>query len=316
MERLLAAPTYGERMASEWLDVARFADTYGRHEDEDSETWPYRDWVVRAFNQNLPYDKFVLWQTAGDMLPGATQEMYLATAFNRLVQQSNESGSNEEEFRCEHVADRVRTNGVALLGLSIECARCHDHKYDPLTQRDYYSLSAFLNNIDELGLYSRFTDAIPAPSLFLYDGDEEQRHFDVKMAIAAKEREMTAMLPQARKNFTSWMLSAHETPQLPKPLVNLEFETIAEGRNLVNSADASRPANCRLQMHLVPGRKGKALEFKVADNSVSIPDVGDYTRTHPLQHRPLAENGVDAAGSGGGGSIILALRFGCRLARL
>lgn len=280
VEHLLASPTYGQRMASEWLDVARFADTYGRHEDEDCETWPYRDWVVHAFNKNLPYNKFVLWQTAGDMLPGATPEMYLATAFNRLVQQSNEAGSNEEEFRCEHVADRVRTNGIALLGLSIECARCHDHKYDPITQRDYYSLSAFLNNIDELGLYSRFTDAIPAPSMFLYKGDEEQRHMDVKMAIAAREREMEAMIPEAKKRFAAWLAGPHAAPQMPKPLAHLEFETL-DDKALINSADNTKPATVRLKTHLQTGHAGNGLFFKT-DNAVTVADVGDYNRTHPF----------------------------------
>lgn len=280
VERLLASPAYGQRMASEWLDAARFADTYGRHEDEDCETWPYRDWVVRAFNKNLPYNKFVLWQTAGDMLPGATREMYLATAFNRLVQQSNESGSNEEEFRCEHVADRIRTNGIALLGLSIECARCHDHKYDPITQRDYYSMSAFLNNIDELGLYSRFTDAIPAPSMFLYEGDQEQRHMDAKMAIVAREAELQAMLPEAKKRFATWLAAPHVAPQLPKPLAHLEFEEL-DDKSLVNSADKSKPASARLKTHIVEGHSGKGLYLKT-DNAITVPDVGDYKRTHPF----------------------------------
>ncbi|WP_156344978.1 DUF1549 domain-containing protein [Verrucomicrobium spinosum] len=169
VDRLLASSAYGERMAIEWLDVSRFADTYGRHEDHDCLTWPYRDWVIRAFNDNLPYDQFVTWQTAGDMLPAPTQDMYLATAFNRLPQQSNEAGSNEEEFRQDIVADRVHTNGIAFLGLSMECARCHDHKYDPISTKDYYSLSAFLNNIDECGLYTVYTSNIPAPSMFVYE---------------------------------------------------------------------------------------------------------------------------------------------------
>ncbi|MEZ0385575.1 MAG: DUF1549 domain-containing protein, partial [Verrucomicrobium sp.] len=183
VDRLLSSSAYGERMAVDWLDVARFADTYGRHEDHDSLTWPYRDWVIRAFNDNLPYDKFVLWQTAGDMLPAPTQDMYLATAFNRLPQQSNEAGSNEEEFRQDIVADRVHTNSIAFLGLSMECARCHDHKYDPISTKDYYSFSAFLNNIDECGLYTVYTSNIPAPSMFVYDGDDERRHAELKLQI-------------------------------------------------------------------------------------------------------------------------------------
>lgn len=203
LDRLLASPAFGEHLATDWLDVARYADTFGRHEDSDSENWPYRDWVVRAFNQNLPFDQFVMWQTAGDMFPGATSAMHLATHFNRLVQQSNEAGSDEEEFRCEHVADRMKTNGIAFLGLSLECARCHDHKYDPLTQRDYYAMSSFLANVDELGLYSRYTDAVPAPSMFLYEGDDERRHADLKLSagLDAASRGYELILEDGRPSF-------------------------------------------------------------------------------------------------------------------
>ena len=134
-DRLLKSPRYGERMAVIWLDAARYGDTYGRHEDADSEVWPWRDWVIRAFNDNLPYDKFIQWQMAGDMLPDATQDQIVATAFHRLPVQSNESGSDPDEFRWDQVFDRVKTTATAVLGLTLECARCHDHKYDPFTQR-------------------------------------------------------------------------------------------------------------------------------------------------------------------------------------
>ena len=131
VDRLLASPHYGERMANDWLDLARYADTYGYQADVDRDMSPWRDWVIRAFNENLSYDKFIFWQLAGDLIPGATHEQRLATAFNRLHRQTNEGGSVEEEFRTEYVADRVHTMGTAFLGLTLECARCHDHKYRP-----------------------------------------------------------------------------------------------------------------------------------------------------------------------------------------
>ena len=143
VDRYLASPAYGERMAMDWLDLARYADTYGYQADFDRDMSPYRDWVIRAFNQNLPYDQFLTWQLAGDLLPGATREQRIATAFNRLHRQTNEGGSVEEEFRTEYVVDRVNTFGTAMLGLTVECARCHDHRFDPITQRDYYALFAF-----------------------------------------------------------------------------------------------------------------------------------------------------------------------------
>ena len=133
---------------------------------------PYRDWVIRAFNDNLSYDQFLTWQLAGDLLPNPTREQRIATAFNRLHRQTNEGGSIEEEFRTEYVVDRVNTFGTAMLGLTMECARCHDHKFDPITQRDYYSMFAFFNSIDESGLYSHFTNATPSPSLLLWPPEQ------------------------------------------------------------------------------------------------------------------------------------------------
>ena len=144
-------------MAVDWLDVSRYADSYGFQVDRERDVWPWRDWVVRAFNENLPFDQFVTWQLAGDLLPNATDEQILATAFNRLHQQETEGGSVEEEYRVEYVCDRVQTFATAFLGLTFECARCHDHKFDPITQKEFYELFAMFQNIDEAGLYSYFT---------------------------------------------------------------------------------------------------------------------------------------------------------------
>jgi hypothetical protein len=136
-DRLLASPRFGERMAMDWLDAARYADSFGYQADGDSQLWPWRDWVIEAFNDNLPFDQFVTWQVAGDLLPGATRRQRLATAFCRLHRMTNEGGSIPEEWRNEYVSDRVQTFGTALLGVTLECTRCHDHKYDPFTMKDY-----------------------------------------------------------------------------------------------------------------------------------------------------------------------------------
>ncbi len=150
-------------MASDWMDLAHYSDSYGFQVDRPRpDMWPWRDWVVRSFNDNLPWDKFTLWQVAGDLLPHATDEQVLATAFNRLHQQESEGGSVEEEYRVNYVNDRVTTFGTAFLGLTLECCRCHDHKFDPLPQKDFYSLFAFFDDIDEAGLYSYFTPAARA----------------------------------------------------------------------------------------------------------------------------------------------------------
>jgi hypothetical protein len=137
IDRLLASPAFGEHMAVAWLDAARYADSYGYQSDQLNTQWPYRDWVVRAINDNLPYDKFLTWQLAGDLLPNATRDQILATAFNRIHRMTNEGGTIAEEARIEGVSDRIHTLGTAVLGLTVECCRCHDHKYDPLTMRDY-----------------------------------------------------------------------------------------------------------------------------------------------------------------------------------
>ncbi|HAW97999.1 MAG TPA: chromosome segregation protein, partial [Opitutae bacterium] len=145
VDRTLASPAYGERMAWDWLAAARYADTNGYQGDRERSMWPWRDWVVKAFNQNLPYDEFSIWQLAGDLLPGATHEQILATGFNRNHMINGEGGRIAEENRVEYVFDMTETMGTLWMGLTLNCARCHDHKFDPLRQRDYYQLFAIFN---------------------------------------------------------------------------------------------------------------------------------------------------------------------------
>ncbi|MDH3243035.1 MAG: DUF1549 domain-containing protein, partial [Saprospiraceae bacterium] len=161
LDRLLASPHYGERMALEWLDLARYADSHGYQDDGMRNTWPWRDWVIKAFNENMRYDTFLLWQLAGDLLPNPTDEMLLATCFNRNHPQTQEGGVVDEEYRVEYVADRTNTFGKALLGLTLECARCHDHKYDPISQQDYYQLFAYFNNNNDAGIVPYNGEAAP-----------------------------------------------------------------------------------------------------------------------------------------------------------
>jgi hypothetical protein len=148
IDRLLESPRYGEHMARYWLDLARFGDTHGLHLDNYREMWPYRDWALRAFNDNKPYDRFVIEQLAGDLLPGNHLDNLVATGFNRAHVTTNEGGSINEEIHIRNVNDRVETTGTVFLGLTIGCARCHDHKFDPLTMKDFYSLSAFFNSLE------------------------------------------------------------------------------------------------------------------------------------------------------------------------
>lgn len=152
IDQFLASPAYGERMTQSWLDVARYADSHGYQDDSYRTMWPWRDWVIHAFNENMPYDDFLTWQLAGDLLPNANKEQILATGFNRNHPITQEGGVIQEEYRTNYVLDRTNTLGKGILGMTLECARCHDHKYDAISQKDYFELFAFFNQVDEKGL--------------------------------------------------------------------------------------------------------------------------------------------------------------------
>ena len=154
VDALLQDPAYGEKMAVHWMDVARFADSHGFQDDSYRTMWPWRDWVIHAFNENMGYDQFITWQLAGDLLPDATKEQILATGFNRNHKITEEGGIIDEEYRVMYVSDRTDLLGKGILGVTIECARCHDHKYDPFYQKEYYQLYAFFNNVNEKGIES------------------------------------------------------------------------------------------------------------------------------------------------------------------
>lgn len=279
VDRLLGSPSYGERMALEWLDVARYADTYGYQSDRFNHLWPWRDWVVRAFNDNLSYDRFIEWQLAGDLLPNATREQRLATAFNRNHRQTNEGGSINEEWRVEYNADRVKTMGLAFLGLTLECCRCHDHKYDPILQKDYYSFFAFFNSTDESGLYSHFTDAIPNPTLLLYPDDEtERRHLKLRREIASFTRQLAEASGKETDEFKKWLGSTSKVGKEISGLVgSFSFDSIVSNK-VANAATAKAPGALKENPELIEGKFGKALKFS-GENSVDIAGIGDFDRT-------------------------------------
>jgi hypothetical protein len=167
VDQLLATPQYGEKMALHWLDVARYADSYGYQDDNIRTQWPWRDWVIHAFNKNMPYDQFLIWQMAGDILPNANKEQILATAFLRNHKYTEEGGVVPEEYRITYLIDKTKTYGKGILGVTIECAQCHDHKYDPYSQKDYYSLLAFFNNTKEEGYEGDVSVSKPAKTPIL-----------------------------------------------------------------------------------------------------------------------------------------------------
>ncbi|MEO7968161.1 MAG: PSD1 and planctomycete cytochrome C domain-containing protein [Opitutus sp.] len=193
VDRLLASPAYGERMAWDWMEVARYADTNGYQGDNERTMYPWRDWVVKAFNENMPYDQFTIWQLAGDQLPDSTVEQKIATAFLRNHPINGEGGRIPEENRVEYVLDMTETTGTAWLGLTVGCARCHDHKFDPISQRDYYSLSAFFNQtaVDGSGGSPQTKPVIDLTTL------EERDHLaKLEAALVAPRNDLDALETQ------------------------------------------------------------------------------------------------------------------------
>jgi hypothetical protein len=278
VDRLLASPRYGERMAADWLDVARYADTHGYQMDRYRPMWPWRDWVIKAFNENLPFDQFITWQLAGDLLPNPTKEQRLATAFNRLHMQNEEGGVVEEEFRVAYVVDRVTTMGTALLGLTFECSRCHDHKYDPITQKDFYSLFAFFQNIDESGQTSYFTDAMPTPTVLLSDAAQDAKLAELRAAIASKDRDLVALGRQTSdRAFQKWLADGRERPaEIPGTTARFTFDEPA-GTQPANLAEPKQPGVAVDGPKSADGRFGKAAELS-GENGFVFPGAGDFQR--------------------------------------
>jgi hypothetical protein len=183
VDRLLASPHYGERMAMQWLDLARYADTHGYHIDSHREMWPWRDWVIGAFNKNMRFDQFVVEQLAGDLLDKPTREQKLATGFNRNHMINFEGGAIEEEYQVEYVMDRVDATSSVFMGMTMGCARCHDHKYDPISQKDFYRFFALFNNVPERGLDGRRGNA--EPKMLLPDAAQERALEENKAKLAS-----------------------------------------------------------------------------------------------------------------------------------
>ncbi|MCP4190426.1 MAG: DUF1553 domain-containing protein [Planctomycetaceae bacterium] len=263
VDSFLEKPQYGERMAATWLDIARYSDTYGYQVDRDRFVWPWRDWVIKAFNDNMPYDQFILKQLAGDLLPNATDQDVLATTFNRLHPQKVEGGSTPEEFRVEYVADRNHTFATAFLGLTLECARCHDHKYDPITQSEYYQFFAFFNTIDEAGLYSYFTSSVPTPTLLLGDEATRRSRAEAEQLIVDAERDLDAWIAKRHQPFEAWLSERPQQAEMVGQVAHRSFDEPMEGAN-----------------HTVEGRFDKAVRMS-GDDGISL-KVGNFSRNHPF----------------------------------
>jgi hypothetical protein len=299
VDRLLLTDACAERLTSEWLDVARYSDSFGYQRDDERYVWPWRDWVVRAFRNNMPYDQFITEQLAGDLLPNPTTDQILATTFNRLHSHNKEGGVAVEEFRVEYVSDRVHTFAGAFMGLTMECARCHDHKFDPIKTKEYYQLSAFFANIAENGLISYFTDVAPTPAMALPTVAQQAELDAASTEIAAAQRKLEMVITQGEPAFEQWLSQHESTSEISDLVTRLAFDELGEAaieecideegkkvapekmRSVANLVDGAKRAITPKKNLLVPGKTGNAIKF-TGDDAVVIPEVAHYRRHDPF----------------------------------
>lgn len=270
VDRLLKSPRYGEHMAVNWLDAARYADTNGYFTDDDRTMWPWRDWVINAFNTNMPFDQFTIEQLAGDLIPGATLNQKVATGFNRNHMVNNETGIIEEEFRVEYVADRTDTTATVWMGLTLGCARCHDHKYDPVSQSDYYRFFAFFNNVPERGLSGsggNSTPFLPVP-----DRDLQQQLERARNDLATSERDFARIQKELDLAQAAWEKTAITDPA-PTPETGL----VAHYPLDLKPEDALTTGS----VMFVDGVLDQAVKT-VGDGCISFSDSPDFDRDEPF----------------------------------
>ncbi len=300
VDELLAQPQYGEKMAVYWMDVARYADSHGYQDDGLRTMWPWRDWVIHAFNKNYPYDQFVTWQLAGDLLPDATKEQVLATGFNRNHKITQEGGVIQEEYRIEYVTDRTNTFGKAFLALTFECAHCHDHKYDPISQRDYYSTFAFFNQVPEKGLVGDITLASLADPPKIKFTSEEIRNlyaFINKKDTAAVE---VMVMKDSSTRRPTYLLKrgAYDAPgervSIGVPSAILPFDSTTYGNNRLGLAkwlfDKKNPLTARVfvnrmwQEFFGRGLVKTAGDFGMQGEMPSHPELLDWLALDFMDH--------------------------------
>ncbi len=287
VDQLLASPAYGERMASIWLDLARYADSHGYQDDKPRSIWPWRDWVIRAFDHNQPYDQFVTEQLAGDLLPEPSYDQILATAFNRNHPITQEGGVIDEEYRTEYAADRVQTFSTAFLGLTMQCARCHDHKYDPISQKEFYELFSFFNSVEgERGQISYF-DLAPTPSIPMEDEAHLAYVEEVKERIARMETSLADLVAEERKTFDIGVTreTMSKTIDLKQDLI-AAYDLNDQGWQFTDATtqNATGRANVNLPPSIdkpgkVQGYEGAALQFN-GDNFVTFGEIADFDHYH------------------------------------
>jgi hypothetical protein len=274
VDRLLHSPRYGERMASRWLDAARYADTNGYQSDGERFMWRWRDWVIDAYNRNLPFDRFTVEQLAGDLLPRPTLDQWIATGFNRNHRGNAEGGIIPEEYAVEYVVDRVETTATVWLGLTIGCARCHDHKYDPVTQREFYQLFAFFNNVPERGKAIKYGNSPPLIKAPTPRQQEQIRLLEARLAEA--EERFRALEPELASAQAEWEETLASTPARDwAPTRGLIAHFPLDGD--ADDGSGRTPAGVFRDGPpvFVPGRKGEAVALD-GRRFLDAGDVGNF----------------------------------------
>ena len=287
VDRLLGSVHYGEKMAMHWMDISRFADTHGYTVDRYRDASPYRDWVIRAYTENLPYDQFVTHQLAGDLLPNPSKDQLIATAFNRIHPQNMEGGIVEEEFRVEYVVDRTSTMGQAFIALTLGCARCHDHKYDPISQKNFFELSSFFNQVDEAGQIS-WDDATPAPTMLLTDPEKDKLLAYLLSQKEAEEAGLVQVANQEEAAFQAWLTSAAYQKEALRefPLSRVAFFHFDQ-KSIQNSLKPSQKGTMESSevKNQVPtytkGRSGAGVQLN-GDSWLDLGGTGVFSKSEPF----------------------------------
>ncbi len=302
VDRLLATTHYGEHMARFWLDAARYGDTHGLHLDNYREMWPYRDWVVGAFNANMPYDQFLVEQLAGDLLPEATLEQQVASGFNRCHVSTNEGGSIAEEVYVRNVIDRVDTMGTVFLGMTIGCAVCHDHKFDPVTQQEYFQFFAFFNSLDGQSMDGNVKD--PAPTLRVPTAEQTATLAKLNGKITSSETERTGRLQLIEPEFQAWLTQQKKSANndtLSDALINTNGLLVhcnfdeAEGDSIANLANLASPGKLVGAPPRVAGKNGKGIEF-TKEGYVDLGNVCDFKKDQEFSMGAWVKSKADSEG--------------------
>ena len=283
VKRLMDSPQWGEHRGRYWLDAARYADTHGLHFDNYREMWPYRDWVIRAFNRNQPFDRFVTEQIAGDLLENPTDEQLVATGFHRCNMTTNEGGTIEEENLSLYANDRVSTTGWVFLGLTANCAACHDHKFDPISQRDFYSMAAFFRNTTQSGFDGNVKDGRNAAITVVTDPDDHARWNELPALTKAAKAKVEQRKQDAATDFAKWAADA-QAGGFKVPTDGLALHApLNEGAGDEVSAGGRRFKAAGSVEWKADGKLGPAPLIK-AGKTFDLGNVGDFERSQPFSY--------------------------------